>query len=395
MSAPGQRRNLVAALCVTTAASLPIFLVAGMAPEVKHSLHFDSADLGILAALYYTTAAVTSIPGGRLAEWAGGGRLMRTGAVLVALLLATIATFARSDVSLGVLLVGAGVATSAISPATNLFLARRMEPTWQGLAFGIKQSAVPLAAVCGGLAVPALAVTIGWRSAFVAGAAIAAVAALLVPRSRVALSVRRRQRRSEPARPVRWSPVVLYACGIGFAMFASSGLTTFVVVAASSSGFSNIGAGLVAAAGGGFAVLGRIVSGAQADRTRTRIPHIVVSMLVGGSAGFVLLALSAAIHLSVLFLPGVALALGLGWGCNGLINFMVVLRYHDTPAKATGATQVGARLGGVFGPIAVGFLVTEVSYSWAWMVAAAAGILAALSIAGGEWAWTSRMRVVV
>lgn len=42
----------------------------------------------------------------------------------------------------------------------------------RGFAFGVKQSAVPLTAMLAGLAVPVFAVTVGWRWAFGAAAAL-------------------------------------------------------------------------------------------------------------------------------------------------------------------------------------------------------------------------------
>src|SRR5690606_19508698 len=50
----------------------------------------------------------------------------------------------------------------------------------QGIAFGIKQSAIPLATLLGGIAVPAITLSVGWRWTYVAGATFAVLAAALV-----------------------------------------------------------------------------------------------------------------------------------------------------------------------------------------------------------------------
>ena len=68
-------------------------------------------------------------------------------------------------------------------PAANLLLARAVPADRQGLAFGIKQSAIPAAAMLGGLAVPSIALTWGWRWAFAAGGAFALMSAVTVPRT--------------------------------------------------------------------------------------------------------------------------------------------------------------------------------------------------------------------
>jgi 4-diphosphocytidyl-2-C-methyl-D-erythritol kinase len=49
-------------------------------------------------------------------------------------------------------------------------LARRVEVARRATAFAVKQSAIPAAMLLGGLAVPALALTVGWRWAFAGGA---------------------------------------------------------------------------------------------------------------------------------------------------------------------------------------------------------------------------------
>ena len=65
--------------------------------------------------------------------------------------------------------------------ASNLTLARYVPAHRLGLSFGIKQSAIPLATLLAGAAVPAVALTVGWRWAYVIGAALALARALVAP----------------------------------------------------------------------------------------------------------------------------------------------------------------------------------------------------------------------
>lgn len=372
-------------MLVTVAATLPVALFTGMAVQVTRSFHVAAASVGLVATMYYLGAAASSVPSGRAVERIGGARFMRLSALLVAALLVACGLLARSETELAVLLVFGGVVGAGASPATNLFLARRVDGATQGTAFGVKQAAVPLAQVVGGLAVPIVALTVGWRWAFVSGAGLALLAATSVPPSRVSMAERRQARHDTPRPTLARGPLLCYAAGIGFAMFASSGLTAFSVVAATSTGFSRSAAGVVAAAGGACAVIGRIVIGRRADR-RSRPPgQLVVAMLVGGAAGFAVMMAAAASSSRWLFVAGIALALGLGWGCNGLFNYMIVDRYRHAPAAATGVTGVGARIGGVLGPITVGLLVgTSSSYTAGWAVAMLASLLAAVSIVAAE-----------
>ena len=64
----------------------------------------------------------------------------------------------------------------------------------QGLAFGAQNSGATLGALLAGLALPVVAIPLGWRWAFVLVAALALAAAALAPEERSAAVV---------ARPVR------------------------------------------------------------------------------------------------------------------------------------------------------------------------------------------------
>ena len=56
-----------------------------------------------------------------------------------------------------------GLAAGIIQPATNAFLSREIHQNKQGIAFGIKQSGTPASTLLGGLALPLVALTIGWQ----------------------------------------------------------------------------------------------------------------------------------------------------------------------------------------------------------------------------------------
>lgn len=103
--------------------------------------------------------------------------------------------------------------------ASNLTLSRYVPAHRLGLSFGIKQAAIPLATLLAGAAVPAVALTLGWRWAYGIGAVLALAALLISPRDTVgrertpatpgeratgALSVIGSRRASRPARRRRW-----------------------------------------------------------------------------------------------------------------------------------------------------------------------------------------------
>lgn len=107
-------------------------------------------------------------------------------------------------------------------------------------------------------------------------------------------------------------------------------------------------------------------------------------MLCLGAVGYVLLATGTAASSRPVFALGAAAALGMGWGWNGLFNFAVVHSHPDSPATATGITQVGGRLGGVAGPVLLGIVVANGSYTVAWLVAGLSAVCGAAAMLIGR-----------
>ena len=60
----------------------------------------------------------------------------------------------------------------------------RCPPSRLGLSFGIKQAAIPIATLLAGVAVPTVALTVGWRWAYLIGAGLALLALLIAPAGR-------------------------------------------------------------------------------------------------------------------------------------------------------------------------------------------------------------------
>lgn len=145
--APTARRMLASVVAVMTSTSLPVFLVGSLEVEMRSSLSMDVARFGVALAIYYLVASVTSVPGSRLSERIGGDRSLRTAAALSALALLSIAGAVNDWSELVPALMVAGFAASPAQPSANLLLAESSPKTRQGIAFGVKQSAAPLAAL--------------------------------------------------------------------------------------------------------------------------------------------------------------------------------------------------------------------------------------------------------
>lgn len=367
------------AILGATAASLPVFFVGALAVQMRPSLHLSLSSLGLVVSLYYVAASSGSVPAGRLAERWGAAWTMRASAALATLALGAVALAASSWATLAGFLIVAGFANAAMQPATNLLLVRRVPARRQGFAFGLKQSSVPFATLLGGLAVPVLALTVGWRWAFGAGALVALAATIMAPRSRRSPEARRRQRQGSWP-PGTLPPLLVLALGFGLGVFATTGLTTFLVTSAVASGIGHALAGLVAALAGATSVGVRVVLGRVTDRgARSPLP-LVVGLLLLGVPGYLALALGAAGGGQGLFVAGAVLAYGAGWGWNGLFNFAIASSHPGAPARATGVTLTGGRLAGVAGPIVFGVVVAHTSYVAAWTISAAVALLAAFVV---------------
>ena len=176
MSDAAARRALVAAITTTTVTVLPVFLLGGLAVQVGADLGFGPAGLGLAVALYFAVSALTSLPAGALVERYGATLTSRVGITVVAAALLAIGLGARSYGALvGALLLSAcGNALGQLS--SNVVLARGVPTRRQGLSFGVKQSAIPLCTLLAGAAVPTIALTVGWRWAFVLAAALSLAA---------------------------------------------------------------------------------------------------------------------------------------------------------------------------------------------------------------------------
>jgi MFS family permease len=372
------RRAVLLAVAVATAGVLPGFLTGGLAVQIRGELGFGEGALGFAVAAFFAASALASVVSGRVVERLGSTLGMRFAAVASAASLLAVSVLATSWWWLCACLVLGGLGNAISHPATHLLLAREVPQNRQGLAFGIKQAAIPAATLIAGLAVPLVATTVGWRWAFAGGAALVLCVALLVPKG----EKRNKTRRVKEARAgdAPLAPLVLLALGIGLGSAAANPLGAFVVESAVAAGIGVGAAGLLLALGSAAGIGVRVVFGHLADRLNSGRLRLVAGMLGVGTVGFVLLASGSA----PLLVVGVTVAFAAGWGWPGLFNFAVVKSNPGAPAAATGITQTGASSGAAVGPLAFGLLVEETSFATAWLASGVVAIFAAAAILAGR-----------
>lgn len=358
---------MAAVAAATTVCVLPAFLLGAQGVQLRRDLSFSLLELGVAVALPWIAASIVSSSMGRLSERIGGGRALRASATASAFAQLAIAGFARSWVLLAAGGVISGVANALAQPGANLLITRVVGENRHGLAFAIKQSAIPFATLLGGLAVPTLTLTVGWRWTFASGGVLALVAAWGVPVAAERRALDRTEPTSPPRLRSRLAPLLVLAVGISLGAAAAGGLAAFVTSGAVSAGIGEASAGWLLSGCSAVGIVVRLTMGALADRhPRDQLP-VVAAMMAIGALAFGALALS----LPLVYVLATPVAFGAGWAWPGLFNLSVVRRYPEAPAVSTGITQTGTYLGAALGPLVFGAIVDDAPFAWAWLVGGA------------------------
>ena len=278
--------------------------------------------------------------------------------------------FADSVLALALLLAVAGAANALNQPSANLLLASHVDPQRLGFAFAVKQSGMPAAALVGGVAVPAVALTVGWEWAICgSGRACTRRHGSVCRRIERTLPSRRGSSSGKAARPdMRTSLLALYAA-VGFlgAMHAGA-MVGFITSGAEESGISPGVAGLVLSFGSATGIASRLYQGWRVDKSgMLPIQRLILLYFVGGLGALVL-----AVDVPITYLLASIPAFAFGWAWPGLFNLSVIRNNPSAPGAATGITQIGVFIGAAAGPALGGVIVDAGGYRWLWLTGAAA-----------------------
>lgn len=365
------RGVLLAVGGVVTVGVLPVFLVGGLAVQLRSELGLSVSLVGLAGSVFFAVSAMVARPLAAVTERVGPTVALRLAcAGSVACLLALAAT--PSPGWLLAMLCLAGVPNALSQPASNEMLMARVAAGRRAFAFAVKQSAIPASTLLAGLAVPAIALTIGWRWVFVFAASLGLLVAFTVP----ALTWRRRATPVRQAGTSAGALLVALAAVTGMGSAAANAMGTFVTISAVEVGYQEAGAGLVLALGSAVGLTSRLFAGAVADRARPDLLRMVAGMLGLGSVGFGLLALGHPLT----FLIGLLLGFGAGWAWPGVFNYAVAARFPDRVATATSVTQTGVYVGAAAGPLLFGLVVDHVGTSVAWLASCAVMVAATTTL---------------
>lgn len=365
-----------------------MFLFGGMAAVIRPDLGFDERTLGFLVGGYFGAASISSAVLGRAVGAMGARRGAVLSLVVVGVASLGIATLATSPRGVLPFLMLAGLANGSMQPAANLAISRRIPTARQGIAFGIKQAAIPIATLLAGLALPIIALTVGWRWAY--GAVAIAVPAIVLgvlrhfpgrdaePSARAGVEMRSpaRRRAASPLAGFRGRLSVLAVAG-ALGSGAANALGAFLVDSAVSAGVAAASAGLLLSAGSIGAIAARLGAGWAADRTRLDLNVLIAAMMALGGFAYILIPVALA-GPSRWVVVLVAFVGCLGWA--GIYQLSVVRQHFDAAAAATGFTQAGMYAGGLLGPIIFGTIAASAGYALAWRAAGAAAVIAAVLV---------------
>jgi len=371
-------RAVVPAFFATTAGILPGFLNAALAVQIRAELGLSLTELGLLIGIFFATAGIVSPASGQWSEDKGWATALRTSVTLVAVSLVGIAWLGRSLPVLAAFLIIGGVGGSLGQVSSNLAVARSVAGHRQGLIFGLRHASVPAAAALAGAAVPAIALTVGWRWAFVGAAVLAIGAGAAVPAREEPYMLNpplpRSEGGGEPNTPVRLLIVLAVAVGVGIA--GIDGFTAFVVSYSVDTGMTETSAGLLLTVGSITGMTSRLIVGWLIDYIREKDLTVIATMMLTGVAGVIFLNLGGRPGLLI----GGLVMFAAGWGWSGLFTFAIVRDNPDAPAAASGVTQVGKYFGAAIGPPLFGFLADHGSFHVAYWFTTSALTLAALLI---------------
>ncbi|MCZ4586185.1 MFS transporter [Rhodococcus opacus] len=369
--APELLRSMVAAGALSTVGAIPVYLLSAQSVLIRRDLDFDEAQFGFTVSGFFAAAALTATFAGRFLDRLGRRRSTVLAGVTACAGGAGVALVAHSYSILTLTLVVLGVANAVLQITANLSLADTIPAHRQGLGFAVKQSAVPLAILIGGLSVPAIGTLIGWRWTFAFTAITAALLTLRGLRIRPS-STRVTATAHHLQRPPR-AALVLASCGMGMASMAVNSLGAFVASWGFQLGISPAQAGYLMAGGSCLSICARLISGQRADRRNGGNLTVVIRQIVLGACGFLIFAIDTV----PTFWGAAILTFSIGWAWPGLLLFAIVRIGRDAPGAASGALQAGAFAGGAAGPAMFGLIVSYADYPTAWRTCAAAMLVAA------------------
>jgi MFS family permease len=368
-------RVLIVGLAIIVVGAIPGFLPGSLAPRIAGDFQFGNLQLGVVVAAFYAVSAVASGPAGNLVDRIGASAALRITCAVAAVTMLGAALLGRSTAALAVIVGVSGAGNALGTPGSAVLIRAGLPERWCAFGYGAAQGGASWGSLLAGLALPGIAIPLGWRWVFVASGVLAVVVGLAVPAGIVHIA---EEPTSAPGPAARLGPAAyLLAVTAALAATATVSMVSFLVLYALHVGLDERQAGLLLAVVGLGGALGRPVVGFLAGRGGGARALVWASLvLCSGSVGFLLLATGQREGL----LLGALLAGGLGASWTGLGTLATTAAAPSRPAAAVGVMMTGLFTGAVGGPLMVGLVSGHAGYQLVWMlnaglVLAAAGVL--------------------
>lgn len=357
-------------------AALPLFMVGGLAVQIKDELGFSEAVLGAAVTIGFVTGALTAPLGGRLADRIGPRRSVYLGSSISVLALLGLGLLSSAWWPMVAFLCVAGLGVAVIDPGLAILVDRVIPAGRQGLAFGIKEASIPASTLAAGLAVPAIALTVGWRWAFATGVLPWLAIVLLLPR----LTDRPRTGQTVGTGPgpsalvPKRSAMIVLVTGVALGTAAASGIGIFLTDSAVSMGMSEAGAGFLLAGGSIGGIVARVGTGVLADRLTGPQFGLIAAMVAIGAVTM----LVGASGTTPLLIVGALGTFAAGWSWTGLFFLSLMRTSPARPGAMIGFGIAGLGVGNALGPLGFGLTAATFSFEVAWVGAATVAMLSAV-----------------
>lgn len=245
----------VVLVCAMALPMLVLYAVSALGPLLTRDLAIAPGELGYFVSSAFGLAALLSLWAGAVVDRLGSRRALHIlfGAIAVAFtLVVTLPSFLGLVAAVAV----CGIAQALANPVTNLLIAQRVAPEKRAAVVGLKQSGVQLAALFAGLALPAIAVAWGWRSAF----GVIIPLAMLFGLTACFVTPRQDKTKGQSFRVSPPNPLLLRLMCIQFCLgLALAAFVTFLPTFASQQGMAPAVAGSLIALFGVAGIVSRIV----------------------------------------------------------------------------------------------------------------------------------------
>jgi MFS family permease len=363
------RRPLLTAVVFTGIGVLPLFLISAQILQIGREIDFGVSRLGLATAAFFGSAALAANGAGAVVARIGPKNALRLGSGLT-VVSCLVAAAASNWWMVPVAMVIGGVANGTIQVAANIAIFGGVRVGRQGLAFGSKQAAVPMASVIAGLSLPLVGSLFGWRWVFFGAALMALIISLSVPDLTYPTQIGTGEVMGRPPR----SLVFMAVAGFSGAV-AGNGISLFIVPSAVGVGFDEPTAGFVLSFLSVLVVGVRVGAGWMVDRRESSGLREMIGLAGAGAIGGLILVWSTT---PALYLLAMSIAVLGAWGWPGVFFFAIVRRYSDFPAKATGLVLSGNLAGTLIGPVVVGALASDGDFQRAWLFVSAAAATAVI-----------------